>query len=389
MAATATTMATATATEKTEKGKGRSRPSLFRPVYMDHRVTLTPIELRDAAKDIDAYLTKKIRKRVEEECCIHGWVRGGSTQILGRSMGQAEHCRFTGDFLYTCKIRVLCYLPESGQIVDAQILKVNKGGAFALVVDNGRVTEAVRLFLPRDLHLGNQEYDALQEGQVVRGKILMSRFQAKDPFIQAVGTFEGMSMAEVTVPAKKGAFEPAMTPTEGRAATASESEETTSDNYNVVREEGGGFTISARKTPVTAAVRPLTESNRGAFMAAFQAAASAPAGASAPAPAPTLSVAAPAPAAPKSNLSAFLAAMAAGTAKAKAEGKTLATEERGSSSELTNTTTATTESTESTESTASAGGVGGLFGEESEAKKKSSSSEASVGGVGGLFGNAE
>ena len=187
MIATRGTMAATTSGSEMKKGKTVS--GLFRPVYMDHRITLSPTELRDAAKDIDTYLTKKIRRRVEEKCCIHGWVRGGSTQILGRSMGQAEHCRFTGDFLYTCKIRVLCLLPESGQVVDAQILKINKGGAYALIVEGGRVTEAARIFVPRDLHLGNQAYDGLQEEQVIRVRVLLSRFQANDPFIQAVGTF--------------------------------------------------------------------------------------------------------------------------------------------------------------------------------------------------------
>jgi DNA-directed RNA polymerase subunit E'/Rpb7 len=182
---------------------------------MDIRIPLTPAEFREAAPDIDAYLTKKLQKRLEEKCCVHGYVRRGSTQILARSMGQAEHCRFTGDFVFVCKVRVLCFLPEAGQVVDAQVLKMNKGGAYALVVDMGHVSEAVRIFVPRDLHIGNAEFDALEEEQVVRVRLMGSRFQANDPFIQAVGTFEGMSKAEIKVPARKGVLEPAVAPTEG------------------------------------------------------------------------------------------------------------------------------------------------------------------------------
>jgi DNA-directed RNA polymerase subunit E'/Rpb7 len=191
-----------------------AKTSLFRPVYLDHRVTLTPTEFRDAAADVDAFLTKKIQKRLEEKCCVHGYVRRGSTQILARSMGQAEHCRFTGDFLYTCKVRVLCLLPESGQVVDAQVLDVNKSGAYALIVDGGIVTEAARVFVPRDLHIGNQEFDGLAAGSVIRIKLLLSRFQANDAFIQSVGTYEGESKVEVTVPARKGALTPAVPATE-------------------------------------------------------------------------------------------------------------------------------------------------------------------------------
>jgi hypothetical protein len=204
-------------------GTAPVKMSLFRPVYLDQRVTLTPVELREAAADIDAFLTKKLRKKLEEQCCVHGYVRRASTQILARSMGQAEHCRFTGDFLFTCKVRIHCLLPESGQTVDAQIFDINKSGAYALIVDtDGRVTEAVRVFVPRDLHIGNVEFDALEEGAVIRARLLLSRFQANDPFIQAVATFEGASTAEVVVPARKGALTPAVPPTEGRPTSAAE-----------------------------------------------------------------------------------------------------------------------------------------------------------------------
>lgn len=171
--------------------------SVFRPTFLDQRVALAPTELREAASDIDGFLLKKIRGDLEERCCAHGWVRGGSTQILARSMGQAEHCRFTGDFLYHVKVRVLCFLPETGQTVDAQILKTNKLGAYALLVDQGRVSEAIRILLPRDLHLGNAEFDELTVETVVRVRLLRSRFQKNDAFIQAVGTYEGVSGAEI------------------------------------------------------------------------------------------------------------------------------------------------------------------------------------------------
>lgn len=237
--------------------------SLFRPVYMDQRVALSPTEFRDAAADIDAYLLKKLRKRLEEQCCTHGYVRGGSTQILARSMGQAEHCRFTGDFLYHCKVRVLCYLPEAGQAVDAQVLMANKAGAYALLVDQGRVTEAMRIFLPRDFHLGNTAFDELQKGSVVRVRLLRARFKASDPFINVAGVFLGASTVEVTGGPKK--LKSVVAPTEGGAADDQVEEyevtETAGGELEFGRaaeatkvklEEGtgdGGFTIAPRVLP--------------------------------------------------------------------------------------------------------------------------------------------
>ena len=77
-------------------------------------------------------------------------------------------------------------------IVEADILKVNKMGAYAAFEDS------LRILLPRDLHQGNLEFDELKVGQKIRLKIAKTRFQSHDQFIMAVGTMdEGGVVADV------------------------------------------------------------------------------------------------------------------------------------------------------------------------------------------------
>ena len=188
-----------------------ARMSIFKPVYMDQRIALAPTEYGTAAPNIEGYLLEKIRKGLEGQCSTHGWVRPGSTQILARSMGQAEHGRFTGDFLYYCKVKVLCFEPFANQMVDARILKMNKLGAYALIVDQGRLREAIRILVPRDLHMGNAEFDGLHADQGIRIRLLKSRYQANDPFIQAVGMYEGLApVADAKAEGVEGAEEDAL-----------------------------------------------------------------------------------------------------------------------------------------------------------------------------------
>lgn len=191
--------------------------SLFKSVFMDQRVTVTPAEFREAAADLDAHLVRKLRKKLEGQCCAHGYVRPGSTQIMARSMGQAEHSRFTGDFIFHCKVRVACFLPYADQVVDGRVLKNNKLGIYALIVDEGRMREAIRILLPRDLHVGNAEFDGLEAGQGIRIRILRSRFQVNDAFIQAVGTYEGLAPEADAVNETKATTEK-VEPTEKTAA---------------------------------------------------------------------------------------------------------------------------------------------------------------------------
>ena len=166
--------------------------SLFKPVFLEQRVTLGPTEFNEVNKvgSVDAFLTTKISKTLEGQCCMHGYVKPGSTQILARSLGQAEHGRFTGDFLYYCKVLVQCMLPEAGQVMDARILKKNKMGAYALLVDEGNTLEAMRILIPRDGYIGDAEFEGLEEGQSIRAKIVRTRFQINDAFIQGLAELE-------------------------------------------------------------------------------------------------------------------------------------------------------------------------------------------------------
>lgn len=177
--------------------------SIFEQVYLEQRVTLSPSEYEKAVDDLDAFLLGKISKELEDKCCAHGWVRPGSTQLLARAMGQAENGRFTADFLFYCKVRVLCFLPYAGQTLLCRIASLNKSGAYALVINEGEQSDAIRILIPRDLHIGNAEFDALKPGQGIKVRLLKSRFQKGDGYISAVGAFEGASAGAVTEKPKR------------------------------------------------------------------------------------------------------------------------------------------------------------------------------------------
>jgi len=164
---------------------------LFQTVFIDQRVALKPSEFRDAISDLDSYLLTAMRKGVEGSCNAQGYVKPGSMQILARSMGQAEHCRFTGDYIFYCKVRMECLMPYDGMLIEGQVLKANKLGAYVLVTEGKKRLEAMRILLPRDLHMANAAFDSLKVGDNVRVKVMQTRFQVNDAFINAVGTFEG------------------------------------------------------------------------------------------------------------------------------------------------------------------------------------------------------
>ncbi len=156
---------------------------MYHTVFLDERIALTPSELNaiSSADTVKEILLTKLKDKHEGKCNANGYVRPGSVEILGRSMGVAENGRFTGNLMFDCKIQCDVLYPTAGSEFDARVIKVNKMGAYA------HLDEAIRILLPRDLHVGNKAFDEIDEGNVVRVRLERSRFQANDLYIMAVG----------------------------------------------------------------------------------------------------------------------------------------------------------------------------------------------------------
>jgi len=169
---------------------------MFHTVYLDERVALTPGELNiiNSSEGYNDIITTKLREKHEGKCNSNGYVRPGSVKLLGRSMGIAENGRFTGNLLYECKVRCEILYPTTETEMEAKIMKVNKMGAYAVY------EEAIRVLLPRDLHIGNLDFDTIKEGDTVKLMIERSRFQTNDPFIMAVGKLTAVQTATETLP---------------------------------------------------------------------------------------------------------------------------------------------------------------------------------------------
>jgi DNA-directed RNA polymerase subunit E'/Rpb7 len=156
---------------------------MYKTIYMDERVALPATELNHVkhTSEIKDFLEKNLRELLEGKCNSNGYVRPGSIKLLGRSMGVAENGKFTGNLVFDCKVSCEVLYPTAGSVITANVIKVNKMGVYAVFED------AMRILLPRDLHVGDTEFDGLKERNTVKVRIERSRFQTNDTFIMAVG----------------------------------------------------------------------------------------------------------------------------------------------------------------------------------------------------------
>jgi len=152
------------------------------PVLFEHKVALTPKDMnRIATETFDTIILEQLSKTLDGRCNQHGFVIPGSLEIVSRSMGQLEHGRYTGNVVFHVQVQGRVYNPVNGTRVSGKIDKKNNMGLYIIYND------AVRILVPRDLHLGNQEFESFQPGQEINVEIRKSRFQIQDLFILSIG----------------------------------------------------------------------------------------------------------------------------------------------------------------------------------------------------------
>lgn len=155
-------------------------------VIFEDKVYLTPKDMNRVAKDsIDTILMEHLRTKLENKCSQHGFVLPGTLEMLSRSFGRLENGRFTGNIVFNIQAQGSVYNPANGTQITGVIAKKNKMGLYIIHED------AIRILVPRDLHIGNDEFEALDVGQTITVTILKSRFQINDPFILSVGRWNG------------------------------------------------------------------------------------------------------------------------------------------------------------------------------------------------------
>ena len=196
----------------------------------EERVNLTARDLRAQITNIDDLILQKLSTRLEGKCSRHGFVLPGTFKILSRSMGYIEKGRFTGDIIFHLQAEGKVLNPPAGILTEGIVTKKNKMGMYVSYND------AIRMILPRDLHIGDDAFEAVEIGQTVKVEIQKSRFQVNDPYILSVGLFKGLA-SEVAAPAAPAAPAAAAAPAEVEEVSSDEEAEVASEAAPVEEEE--------------------------------------------------------------------------------------------------------------------------------------------------------
>jgi hypothetical protein len=153
-------------------------------VFFEKKVSITPKELnRVKTEPIDDILLQKAVQMIENKCSEQGFVLPGSVSLLSRSVGYFEAARFTGDSNYYVKLQAKVLYPVDGVRLYGEVIRKNKMGLYV------NYNNAIHIQIPRDLHIGDEEFDKVEIGQYVLVELKRSKFAINDAFILSSGKY--------------------------------------------------------------------------------------------------------------------------------------------------------------------------------------------------------
>jgi DNA-directed RNA polymerase subunit E'/Rpb7 len=202
----------------------------------EETIPLTAMDMRAEIRSIDTVMVKKLQNKLEGRCSRHGFVLPNSIRLLSRSMGTAEKGRYTGSFLYHVQAEGGVLNPPDGVVISGEVIRKNKMGIYV------NYRDAVRVIVPRDLNIGNEEFESVEVGETIEVEIKKSRFQVNDEYILSVGLFKGRKGGPRDAPVAEAEAEAEQEAEEGAEGEEEAEEEETAETTEEAEgdEEGDG-----------------------------------------------------------------------------------------------------------------------------------------------------
>ena len=129
-------------------------------------------------KNIQASLLSQLRLNFEGKCITEGFIQPNSITITNYSLGRTNYIR--GGIDYDVTFQADICMPHAGQRFKAPVKLRSKIGIHAK-------TPPIEVLIPRDLHIGNEEFEAVKLDEEVEFEIVGSQYKQDDDTIVVVG----------------------------------------------------------------------------------------------------------------------------------------------------------------------------------------------------------
>ena len=138
--------------------------------------------ITETGGNVKENLEAKITSSIEGKCIVEGFIKPDSVRIVNYSSGiiNSEYVEF--QTIFECMV---CH-PVEGMTIECVSKTITKAGIHAQVVDaNGIIP--VTVFIARDHHNLNRNFNNVKENANVTVKVTGVRYELNDPYICVLG----------------------------------------------------------------------------------------------------------------------------------------------------------------------------------------------------------
>lgn len=128
--------------------------------------------------NMQASILAQLKMNHEGRCSNEGFIQSNSITVLNYSLGRTNYVKGGVDYDVTFQADVC--MPHPGQRFKAPVTLRSKVGIHA-------ETPPIKVLIPRDLHLGQKEFESIAVGDEIEFEVVGAQFKQRDYDIIIVG----------------------------------------------------------------------------------------------------------------------------------------------------------------------------------------------------------
>ena len=136
------------------------------------------IDSKNLQQNMQSSILAKLKIEYEGKCSSEGFINQNSITIIKYSLGRTNYIR--GGIDYDVQFQADICFPHTGQRFKAPMKLKSKIGIHA-------ETPPIKILIPRDLHLGDLDFESIKENEEIEFEVIGSQFKQQDTEIIIVG----------------------------------------------------------------------------------------------------------------------------------------------------------------------------------------------------------
>jgi len=133
-------------------------------------------------KTLKENIEENIKVTFEGKCVVEGYIKPNSSKIIRYSSGVIERGNnVVFEIVFECDV---CF-PVEGMLISCTVKNVVKAGIRAESAND--VPSPVVVFVAKDHHFNNQQFNEIQVGDIIIVRVIGQRFELNDKYVSIIG----------------------------------------------------------------------------------------------------------------------------------------------------------------------------------------------------------